>query len=99
MIKNTYLFSKCSICGEQQNSSFNKIYNYCIDCKIIICDKCLNKHVVDNEEHKTLKNNEVNLKCLIHKKDIFGCCLDCNQQICEKCLEDLAHFMHKKNII
>jgi len=55
--------------------------------------------VIDNEEHKTLKNNEVNLKCLTHKNDIFGYCMDCNQQICDKCLEDLGHYMHKKNII
>ena len=26
MVKNTYLFSKCSICGEKQNSSFKNLY-------------------------------------------------------------------------
>ena len=72
MKKNTYLFSKCSICGLEQNKTEGiRIFSYCIKCDEIICSECVSKHIEkDNEKHPNLrdtfiiKNNERGIKCL-----------------------------------
>ena len=100
MEKNTYLYFQCDTCGAKQNMNINdKIFNYCINCKKVICEKCLFKHSKDKKGHNIIKTNEINIKCLVHNSEIIGICLECNIDICKDCLKDMSHLYHKKNII
>ena len=100
--KNTYLYSKCSSCNKQQNRINNdEVFKYCVNCKLIFCNKCLFKHKKENNNnHNIINNNEKNIKCLVHPNNYnCGFCLDCNCHICYECLESREHIIHRKNHI
>ena len=100
MEKNIYSSFKCEICSQKQNSDLdNNIFNYCINCKKIICNNCINKHKKDNNNHNFIKTRELNIKCLEHNKEICSYCLDCQKQLCDECLKNAFHFDHKKTIL
>ena len=100
MEKNIYISFKCQICQKKQNSNFNnKIFNFCINCKMIICDNCLNKHQNNKNKHTLIKTNEINIKCLNHNSEFNSYCFDCKKQLCKQCLKDRTHLSHKKSII
>ena len=99
MKKNTYFYSKCKYCGIRQNKiNNNQIFNYCTDCKYIICHKCIINH---EQKHTKIKNNETMTKCSIHpKNDNISYCLDCNCHLCKECLKHRKHISHtKQNIV
>ena len=98
MLKNTYLYDKCSICNICQNEKTDIIFNYCCICKKVLCDKCSFNHTVKNQEkHPLIKNNQKIHFCDIHpKKDNVVYCLDCKKHLCNKCLESREHILHGK---
>ena len=98
--KNTYIYAKCSSCNKQQNRINNdEVFKYCINCKLVFCNKCLYNHKKENNnEHFIINNNETKIKCLIHPYNYnCGYCLDCHTPICSECLESRDHIIHRKN--
>ena len=105
MEKNTYAFSKCSICNLKQNSSNeNKIFKYCINCKKVFCNNCIGKHDrnnnKDHKNHNIIKNNEFYKICHIHPNNEYEVyCFKCKMHLCRECLKKGEHSLHEKNII
>ena len=102
MEKYTFLYDECSICHIKQNSINNgKIFKYCTDCKIIVCNECLINHLKNkNKEHYLINNNEKKIKCLIHPKNNFKIfCFDCKKHLCQECLLTREHIIHRKALI
>ena len=98
--KNTYIYSKCSSCNKQQNRINNdEVFKYCVNCKLVFCNKCLYKHNLENNnDHHIINNNEIKVKCLVHPNNYnSGFCLDCHCHICYECLESRDHIIHRKN--
>ena len=97
MKNNTYLFDKCSICYKEQ-SLIKKFFilKYCINCNIIICNDCKDKHINnDNNKHFLINNNERRIRCLLHPdNDNVNFCFNCKRHICNKCLESRKHIDH-----
>ena len=98
MKKNTFLYSTCSSCKKNQNEINNsEIFNYCTNCKLIICNNCKMNH---DKEHIIIKNNENLIICPLHpKNNNLSYCLDCNCHICKECMKHRKHMEHKKKII
>ena len=98
--KNTYIYAKCSSCNKQQNRINNdEVFKYCVNCKLVFCNKCLYKHNKENNnDHHIINNNEIKVKCLIHPNNYnCGYCLDCHCHLCYECLESREHIIHRKN--
>ena len=95
---NTYLFDKCSKCGKIQKEEADKfLFNYCPECKIIICNNCINN---SSHEHNLIKNNERNIKCQIHPKNYnIIYCFNCGRHCCNECLKSKTHRGHIKDNI
>ena len=98
MKKNTFLYSTCSSCKKNQNEiNNNEIFNYCTECKLIICNNCKMNH---EKEHDIIKNNKNLTICPLHPKNKnLSYCLDCNCHICKECMKHRKHMEHKKKII
>ena len=108
MKKYTYLYSECSLCHKKQNElKDTPIFSYCIKCDEIICSDCIKKHLEINEKNHPdlntkyiIKNNEKNIKCLLHPEEKnVAFCLECNTHICNKCMISKNHINHTKNNI
>ena len=104
MVNNIYISDKCSICQHNQNFEKNlPIFEYCTRCKEVICDKCKENHIKNNNNnnHSFIYNNEKNLKCLIHLQNnkyiVF--CKDCKIHLCKECLKSRKHLNHQKNAL
>ena len=84
---------KCSLCKENMNNkSGNNIY--CFDCNKDYCNKCLENHKQDiNNAHLTIRIEERNIMCKLHKKNYNAFCLKCKQNICEFCKNHDNHFI------
>ena len=105
MRKNTYLFSECSLCHKKQNEFKNtSIFSYCIKCDKVICPDCISKHLEMNDKNHPdlnkeyiIKNNEKDIKCLLHPKEKnLSFCLECNTHICKECMKKKKHMYHTK---
>ena len=98
MKKNTILYSKCYSCKKKQNEiNNNEYFNYCTNCQLIICNKCINEH---DKKHYIIKNNKRFIKCNLHpKNNNSNYCLDCNCHLCKECLKHRKHMRHKKQSI
>ena len=98
MKKNTYLYNKCNSCGKIQNQiNNNDIFNYCTNCKTIICNNCILNH---DKNHLKIKTNEIMTKCSFHpKNNNISYCLDCNRHICKECIKHRKHMRHEKQNI
>ena len=98
MKKNTFLYSICSLCKKKQNEINNdEIFNYCTNCKLIICNSCKMNH---DKGHNIIKNNKNLTICPLHpKNNNLSYCLDCNCHICKECMKHRKHMEHKKKII
>ena len=98
MKKNTFLYSACSSCKKKQNEiNNNEIFNYCTNCKIIICNKCIINH---DRKHYIIKNNKNLTICPLHpNNNNLSYCLDCNCHICKECIKHRKHMEHKKRNI
>ena len=93
MKKNTFLYSICSPCKKNQNEvSNNEIFNYCTNCKLVLCNNCKVNH---DQEHDIIKNNKILTNCPIHPKNYnLSYCLDCNCHICKECIQHRKHMRH-----
>ena len=98
MKKNTCFYSKCNLCEKEQNkSNKNEIFNYCTNCKLILCLKCTINHY---KNHIIIKNNETMTKCSLHpQNNNKSYCLDCNCHLCIECIKHRKHLMHNKQNI
>ena len=98
MKKNTFLYNKCSKCQKQQNEINNsEIFNFCTNCNLIICNKCIFEH---DKTHFLIKNNKRLTKCILHPKNNNSTyCFDCNCHLCKECLKHRKHIRHKKQSI
>ena len=97
MKKNTYLFDKCSICYKEQSSIKNFfLLKYCVNCEVIICNECKEKHINNNrDQHFLINNNERRIKCLLHpKNNNVEYCRKCEMHLCNECLETRKHLEH-----
>ena len=98
MEKNTYLYDACSICNKNQKEN-NIIFNFCTECKTVICEKCTYRHTNNNKKsHFLIKNNQKTIMCMEHPKNKnTEFCLDCKKHLCHECLKSRKHFNHRKN--
>ena len=98
--KYNYQYDECSICHRKQNYIKNfPIFDYCIYCKLIICNNCKIKHLENkNIEHFFIKNNEKRIKCLFHSNENNNIvyCFECKKHLCNECLKTKQHLFHKK---
>ena len=95
MSKNTYHFYKCGLCQKNCQKNFTQIFQYCFNCKNIICPKCLIKHKSYQNHKNIFPSNEINIRCEKHFGDKYIMyCYDCDKSICKKCSEEnhLGHF-------
>ena len=88
MSKHNYFNKKCSFCEIIQKNETNKIFDYCLYCKKIICQKCQSKH----SHTQILKLNDLDNKCLKHHNKLYSfCCFKCKKNYCNSCLEHEDH--------
>ena len=86
-------FQECHICFNK--NLFSK--RYCLNCKIILCDKCLFNHKNKFSEHIIINNEDYNIKCKEHIKESYvGYCLTCKKNICNACKKTRMHINHEK---
>ena len=104
--KYTYLYSKCSLCGKEQNEFKDiPIFSYCIKCDATICHVCIDKHLKTNEKNHPFsskkfitKNNEKNVKCLLHPTEKnLAFSIKCNKHIRKECMKSNKHINHTKS--
>ena len=93
MKKKTFLYSICNSCKKNQNEvNNNEIFNYCIQCKLVLCNNCKVNH---DQKHNIIKNNQILTNCLLHpQKYNLSYCLDYNCHICKECIEHRKHMRH-----
>ena len=83
----------CNFCQTSQNS---ENWKFCVKCKFIICQECINNH--NNCDGILMNFDEIGTKCLEHPNndnELF--CLDCKRHICKQCKETKVHQNHSKN--
>lgn len=92
---------KCSKCNKNEKEEKN--LKYCSTHKLIICSKCAETHLKENEKKCNLVNNyKENLdKCSIHPEIENSCfCKTCKEHLCTNCLKDdqigEKHLDHEK---
>jgi len=70
---------------------------YCLDCKIILCNKCSYMHKNNNIEHIIIKSEDYNIKCKEHIEESYvGYCNTCKKNICDQCKRTRIHALHQK---
>ena len=83
-----------NICFFEQKKIENCFY--CVNCKLNLCEKCLEKHnkFLDNKHY--ISKNKINLNslCYVHNLINKNYCLDCQKYCCKKCILKI-HFKHK----
>ena len=90
MSDNVYYSKKCSFCHEIQKNDNKHVFDYCLFCKKIICDKCRKKHT----HTQILKLNDLDNKCLKHHNKLYEFyCTQCEENYCSSCKE---HDKHKE---
>ena len=86
-------FQECQKC-------YNRFYannKYCLNCKIILCDKCLYDHKKEFSEHNIIRNEDYNIKCKEHIEESYvGYCNTCKKSICNECKRTRKHINHQK---
>ena len=88
MSKNNYYNKRCSLCDDIQKDNTNFIFDYCLFCKKIICQKCKSKH----NHQQILKLNDLDNKCKKHHNKFYdNFCIECNQNFCNLCTEHQEH--------
>ena len=95
ILKN-YTFSltdiPCKICNQKKNSKY-----YFKECYSILCDVCLNNHIL-NCNHKDIRTiNEIDNICLIHNENFNLYCKTCELDICKECINSKMHKEHEIN--
>ena len=76
-------YNKDTCQNEKCGSSINlKQRKTCLNCKIILCEKCVNNH---DGKHLIVPRNEISSFCSLHKKETTKYCNDCETYVCSKC--------------
>ena len=97
MKKNIYINNTCNSCQKKYNLNNHEIFNYCTNCNIFLCGKCMNNH---DKKHLIIKSNKITTKCKIHpKNNNVAYCLDCNCHLCKECSKHRKHMRHSKQNI
>ena len=100
MLIQDYLLSinnnKCSLCKTEKSIDNLK---YCSNCKVIICNDCINNHIEQNKDvcdNEFLINlNERGIKCDSHPNKTITCfCEKCQRHLCLECLKSREHRGH-----
>ena len=94
----TYLSDKCSICCKEQSSLKNFFsHKYCVNCNVVLCNDCKEKHINHNyNRHYLINNDERRIKCLLHPDNVnTEYCLQCKVHLCKECLKTRAHLEHE----
>ena len=85
MSKNIYYNKKCSLCDNIQKDNMDFIFDYCLHCKKIICQKCKSKHTC----RQILKLNDLDNKCPKHHNKFYEhFCKECNKNFCSLCTHE-----------
>ena len=88
MSKHNYFNKKCNFCKNIQKNDPNRIFDYCLFCKKIICQNCQSKH----KDSQILKLNDLDNKCLKHHNKLYSFyCFKCKKNYCNSCLEHEDH--------
>lgn len=88
MSKYIYYNKKCSFCPEIQKNNKDFVFDYCLYCKSVICQKCQYKH----NHTQILKINDLENKCLKHHNKLYEFfCKDCNKNYCSLCTNHKKH--------
>ena len=99
---------KCFIC---KRKLLNDEMIYCVECKKIVDNPCLEYHHKNTNHSRYLQlNKNIFNYCLEHKFQYIFRCMDCNQSLCEKCnfsshdnngheLEQIKKFALKQNVL
>ena len=94
-LKSLKNINKCFFCKIHKNS---ENWKFCVQCKTIICNDCINQH---NDCNGTLMNfDEIGTKCLEHpniknNENIYYC-KTCKKHICKECIKTKQHTSHIK---
>ena len=84
----------CKLCNIKNNSKY-----YCKECYSILCDICLNSHII-NYNHKDIKTiNEIDNICLTHNENFNLYCKTCELEICKECINSKIQKEHEINEI
>lgn len=92
----------CNYCGLQQLKQKSKdIFNYCLNCKIYICSKCIKKHnkIKGNEGHKVINSDLRNTYCEKHLKSFRAFCKNCCENLCEECTNSEKHNKNSHEVL
>ena len=90
MSKNAYYNKECSYCHEKPKNYYKNIFDYCLFCKKIICEKCQKNHT----HTQILKLNDLDNKCLKHHNKLYEhYCTQCQENFCSSCK---IHDKHKE---
>ena len=81
----------CHECKKSKAETFQKKFNYCINCNINLCPICENKH---DENHSIILYDDINYICKKHNDNFAQYCETCKINICMECEEE--HENHKK---
>mgnify|MGYP002868430262 FL=1 len=99
---------KCFIC---KRKLLDDEMIYCVECKKIVDNPCLEYHHKNTNHSRYLQlNKNIFNYCLEHKFQFIFRCMDCNQSLCEKCnfsshdnngheLEQIKKFALKQNVL
>ena len=77
-----YYYCVCKNDNTEQKSNINYIFNYCTVCNKIFCQLCFSQH---EHQSSSIKINELDTKCHIHKKDYNKYCNHCKKHFCVDC--------------
>ena len=98
LVKDSFhIICRCTFCNNLLIDNKATSY-YCYECQKIICSFCIDKH---NKEHKCVKYDIKENKCLIHyennNNEISWWCEECKKNMCKYCAkEDSEHLKNKK---
>ena len=68
MVKNTFLYIKCSSCNKQKNEiNNNECFKFYFNCKINLCNKFIYNH---DKKHIFIENDKTKIKCALHPNNI-----------------------------
>jgi len=81
----------CHECKKSKAETFQKKFNYCMNCNINLCPICENKH---DENHSIILYDDINYICKKHNDNFAQYCETCKINICMECEEE--HENHKK---
>jgi len=88
---------KCQICFKKNDNNNIYFFKFCVNCNIILCNKCAIEHKNNCSNHIIINNGDNNIKCKHHINDLYiGYCNTCKENICNECKKSRIHKSHLK---